>query len=91
MAVRLPTLNRTPDLRLLVGRARLSIGKTAGQLWSRAQRTTKVARARAGYAAGVATTAWGVGVQFGLGWALMAGGIVTSISFLLLYPVDGSP
>lgn len=55
---------------------------------ARAQRTSRVARARAGYAAGVATAGAGVSVQFGAGWALMVTGAVTSVSFLVLYPVD---
>lgn len=55
---------------------------------ARARRTSRIVRARAGYAAGVATGSWGVGVQFGLGWALMAGGTVMAVSFLLLYPVE---
>lgn len=57
--------------------------------WRHLQTTSRPVRARVGYAGGVAMAAWGVGVQFGFGWALMAGGLVTAGSFLLLYPVDG--
>lgn len=49
---------------------------------------TRVARARAGYAAGMVSSACGVGVLFGVGWALLAGGLACSWSFLHLYPVD---
>lgn len=55
---------------------------------TRARRTSRVARARAGYAGGVAMAASGVAVQFGLGWALMAAGVVAAGSFLWLYDVD---
>lgn len=61
------------------------------EIGRRARSTSRVARARAGYAGGVATTTWGIGVQFGLSWALMAGGVATAVSFLLLYDVDGGP
>jgi hypothetical protein len=67
---------------------RLRIQKAATDYLTRAKATTRLARARAGYAAGMVTSAWGVGVLFGLGWALLAGGLVTSWSFLHLYPVD---
>lgn len=58
------------------------------RLVARASATTRLARARAGYAAGMLCSAWGVGVLWGLGWALLVGGIVCSWSFLHLYPVD---
>jgi len=67
---------------------RLRIQKTAAGYVARAKRSTRLARARAGYAAGVASAAWGVGVLFGFGWALLAGGLAASWSFLHLYPVD---
>lgn len=67
---------------------RLRIQKTATDYLARAKATTRLARARAGYAAGMFTTAWGVGVLFGFGWALLAGGLTASWSFLHLYPVD---
>lgn len=67
---------------------RLRLQKTAADHLARVKRTTRVARARAGYAAGMATSAWGVGVLFGLGWALLVGGLAASWSFLHLYPVD---
>lgn len=55
---------------------------------ARANRTSRIARARAGYATGMLTASWGVGVLFGLGWSLLVGGVVASWSFLHLYPVD---
>ena len=77
---------------LLDPRAMLERPARVGRrLWDRARRASHLVRARAGYSGGVAMACWGVGVQFGLGWALMAGGLVMSMSFLLLYPVDGSP
>lgn len=75
-----PTARRWRDVLIAVG----------GRVKARVHRTSRIARARAGYAAGAAVTAWGVGVEFGFGWALMVGGVVTSVSFLLLYDV-GSP
>jgi hypothetical protein len=39
----------------------------------------------------VVSTAVGVGIEFGAGWALIVGGVVTSGSYLLLYDVDESP
>jgi hypothetical protein len=58
--------------------------------WVRARSASRVARARVGYAAGLTTSAWGVGVLWGFGWTLIVGGIACSVSFLLLYDVDGS-
>lgn len=58
---------------------------------ARARASSRIVRARLGYGAGVAISAWGVGVVFGFGWALIVGGLVTSVSFLVLYPVDESP
>ena len=58
------------------------------RLWGRAQASGRVARARCGYGLGVLVAAWGVGVQFGLGWSLMVAGVTCAGSFLLLYPVD---
>lgn len=81
MAVR--QLPRSVPLRLLEAPRTAAAG-----VWRHAHAASRVARARAGYAAGVALAAWGVGVQFGLGWALMTAGLITSVSFLLLYPVD---
>jgi hypothetical protein len=57
----------------------------------RGKALSRVARARTGYAAGVVGTAVGVGIEFGAGWALIVGGVVTSGSYLLLYDVDESP
>lgn len=88
MAVRaLPTLPPRLHLRALLDRP----ARAGRQLWDRARQASRLARARAGYAGGVAMAAWGGGVLFGLGWALMASGVVMAVSFLLLYPVDGSP
>ena len=75
------TIQRVAPLRLRIRKA------TTGYL-KRAKRTTRLTHARAGYAAGMATSTWGVGVLFGLGWALLAGGLAASWSFLHLYPVD---
>jgi hypothetical protein len=71
-----------PDLR-----ARLA--GVASLIGARVRASARPVRARAGYAGGVAVGSWGVGVQFGLGWALMVGGLVAAASFLLLYPVEG--
>jgi hypothetical protein len=59
--------------------------------WDRARAASRVARARAGCGAGLVCAAWGIGVLFGFGWALLAGGLAVSVSFLLLYPVDETP
>lgn len=88
MAVRaLPTLPPRLQLRALLDRP----ARAGRWLWDRARQASRLVRARAGYAAGVTMASWGVGVEFGFGWALMAGGTVMAVSFLLLYPVDGSP
>lgn len=55
---------------------------------SHVKATSRIVRARIGYGTGVATSTWGVGVLFGFGWALVLGGVATSMSFLVLYPVD---
>lgn len=52
---------------------------------------SRVIRARVGYVTGLVTASSGVGVVFGAGWALIAGGIAMSASFLLLYDVDEAP
>lgn len=51
---------------------------------ARVRGVSRLARARLGYAAGCAAAFAGVGLQFGLGVALIAGGVVTAASFLLL-------
>ncbi len=52
----------------------------------------KPARAWIGYALGLVALCAGVWLEFGVGWALIAGGLVVTLSFLLLYPVDeGKP
>lgn len=50
--------------------------------------TSALAWSRLGYTGGCATAAGGVGVQFGLGWALMTAGVLAAASFLLLVDVD---
>lgn len=60
-------------LRTAVGR----LGSTSALTWS-----------RLGYTGGCAAASSGVGVQFGLGWALMVAGVWTAASFLLLVDVD---
>jgi hypothetical protein len=57
--------------------------------WIHASSASRVARARVGYATGLGCSAWGVGVLWGFGWALLVGGVACSTSFLLLYDVDG--
>ena len=79
------TIPRAAPLRI---RARTLVKATVSTLTTRAKRTSRLVRARIGYGTGLASTAWGVGVLFGFGWALVAGGIATSVSFLVLYPVD---
>ncbi len=74
-----------------LGEAAALLGKLATALGVRARAASRGARARAGYAAGVAMTSWGVGVNWGFGWALMVAGMVAAVSFLLLYDVDGKP
>lgn len=70
--------------------SRLERPKTAVRgLAARVRATSRVAKARIGYGAGVLVASWGLGVLFGLGWALLAAGAVCCGSFLLLYPVDG--
>lgn len=56
----------------------------------RVKRLSALARARLGYAAGVAAAAAGAGVQWGLGVGLIVGGVVTAASFLLLADVADS-
>lgn len=74
-----------------VSRARAAVTAAARRLVERGKAVSRVARARAGYAAGVVSASVGVGVEFGAGWALIVGGVVTSCSYLLLYDVDESP
>ncbi|MEH0423130.1 hypothetical protein [Streptomyces sp. B21-083] len=67
--------------------------KAASTVWARLGRVRKVTAlswSRLGYAGGCLTTAAGVAVEFGTGWALMAGGVVAAASFLLLVDVDKS-
>jgi hypothetical protein len=48
---------------------------------------------RLGYAAGCATASSGVGLTFGLGWALTVAGVLAAVSCLLLVDVEpkGAP
>lgn len=69
-------------------RARAAAHARVASTLARCQRTSRVVRARIGYAAGLLCSAWGVGVLFGFGWALIAGGLAAAWSFLNLYPVD---
>lgn len=43
---------------------------------------------RLGYTGGCLTAFTGTGLQFGVGWGLMAGGTVAAVSFLLLVDVE---
>ncbi len=79
-----------PRSRRYLGEAAARLGKLATALGMRAHAASRVARARAGYASGVAVAAWGVGVNWGFGWALIVAGMTAATSFLLLYPVDES-
>jgi hypothetical protein len=51
-------------------------------------RLSKLARARLGYAAGCVVAAVGAGLEWGLGFGLLFGGVVCAASFLLLADVD---
>lgn len=51
-------------------------------------RLSKLARARLGYAAGCACAAVGAGLEWGVGFGLLLGGVVCAASFLLLTNVD---
>jgi hypothetical protein len=62
-------------------RLRTAVGRLAG--------TSPLAWSRWGYTGGCAVASSGVGVQFGLGWALMVAGVWAAASFLLLVDVDG--
>lgn len=65
--------------------------KAASTVWARLGRVRKVTPlswSRLGYTGGCLTTAAGAGIEFGTGWALMAGGVVAAASFLLLVDVD---
>lgn len=61
---------------------------TVRSLVARYSQVSRLVRARVGYGAGMATSAWGVGVIWGVGPALVYGGLVAAWSFLHLYPVD---
>lgn len=49
---------------------------------------SKLARARLGYAAGCVSAAVGAGLEWGVGFGLLLGGVVCAASFLLLADVD---
>jgi hypothetical protein len=69
-------------------RLRQRVAKAARDVVSRGKRLSRVARARAGYAGGVLSAGAGVAIEFGVGWALILGGVTVSASYLLLYDVD---
>lgn len=54
---------------------------------SRLRQVTALAWSRLGYGAGCLATAVGVGLETGLGWGLVAGGVIGAASFLLLVDV----
>lgn len=54
-------------------------------------RLSRLARARLGYATGLASTAVGAGVEWGVGVGLLVGGVACAASFLLLADVDERP
>jgi hypothetical protein len=60
------------------------LGRLTGQLAA----ASKLARARLGVATGGLAAAAGIAVQFGVAWALMAGGAAVVTYFLVLYDVD---
>ena len=84
MAIALPP----PSWPLVRGRITKTARSIAATITARVRVLSRLTRVRLGYAAGLAVTAWGVGVLFGFGWSLLVGGVVTSWSFLHLYPVD---
>jgi len=81
MAVAIP-------LTVRANRLREAAVKAARDVQARGRRLSRVTRARAGYGSGLLSAAWGVGVVFGFGWALIVAGVAVSGSFLLLYDVD---
>jgi hypothetical protein len=52
-------------------------------------RLSRVALARAGFVAGLVALVAGIYLTRGLGLALVVGGAVTALSFLLLFDVEG--
>jgi hypothetical protein len=77
-----------PSVRLDPRSALKRPARLGRRVWEQARAASRLARARVGYGAGLVCAAWGAGVLFGFGWALLAGGVAVSVSFLLLYPVD---
>lgn len=55
---------------------------------SRLRKLSGLTVSRLGYTAGCLATAAGVGTEFGPGWGLMVGGVISAASFLLLVDVD---
>lgn len=55
---------------------------------SRWRRVSALAWSRLGYSAGCLAAAVGVGMEAGLGWGLVAGGVVGAASCLLLIDVE---
>ena len=56
---------------------------------SRLRKLTALTWSRLGYSAGCAAAAAGIGLEAGLGWGLVTGGVIAAASFLLLVDVDG--
>lgn len=54
----------------------------------RMRSVSALAWSRLGYAAGCLTAAAGSGIEFGIGWGLMVGGVLGAASFLLLVDVE---
>lgn len=67
-------------------RARQRVTKAADRL----RAVSALAWSRIGYTGGCMTAASGVGVRFGLGWALMTAGVLAAASFLLLVDVGAT-
>lgn len=87
MAIALPP----PSWPLVRGRITKTARSIAATITARVRVLSRLTRVRLGYAAGLAVTAWGVGVLFGFGWALITGGLSATVSFLLLVDVDSPP
>jgi hypothetical protein len=56
---------------------------------SRLRKLTALTWSRLGYSAGCAAMAVGVGLEVGLGWGLVVGGVMSAASSLLLVDVAG--
>ena len=71
------------DLRLTT-----RLRKVPAPAWSRLRKVSALAWSRMGYTAGCATASAGVGLSFGVGWALTVAGVLAAASCLLLVDVD---